>query len=124
MLITEASVATDRARRHVRQLCSHLDLVAQAHPQLQARVEWSDDHGVISVGTGRCTLRADPGLLTLRAEAADVASLRQLQQRIAGRLEQIGRRDQLTITWTPPQEHAEAPPDQQPDAEDHEGTPT
>jgi hypothetical protein len=49
---------------------------------------------------GRCTLRADPGVLTLRAEAADEEHLHQLQQRIADRLEQVGRRDRLTVTWT------------------------
>lgn len=43
---------------------------------------------VISLGTGRCTLRADPGVLTLRAEAPDEGSLRQIEQRVADRLEQ------------------------------------
>jgi hypothetical protein len=70
---------------------------------MQAHVEWSDDRGVISLAWGRCTRRADPGVLTLRAEAADEHSLHLLEQRVTDRLEQVGGRDRLTVTWTPPQ---------------------
>lgn len=104
MLIAEARVATERSGRYLVQLCRHIDLVAQRHPQMRAHVEWSDDRGVISFGRGRCTLRADSGVLILRAEAPDDESLHQLEQRVAGRLEQIGRRDRQTVTWTPPQD--------------------
>jgi len=103
MVIAEARVATGRSSRYLVQLCRHIRLVAQARPQMQAHVEWSDDRGVISFGWGRCTLRADPGMLALRAEAPDEDSLYQLAQRIADRLEQVGRRDRLTVTWTPAQ---------------------
>lgn len=102
MLIAEARVATERSSRYLVQLCRHIDLVAQRHPQMQAHVEWSDDRGVISFGGARCSLAADQSALTLRAEAPDEASLHQLEQRVADRLEQIGRRDQLTVTWNPP----------------------
>jgi hypothetical protein len=70
---------------------------------MQAHVEWSDDRGVISFHWGRCTLRADPAVLRLRAEAADEEGLHRLEQRVADRLEQVGRRDRLTVIWTPPQ---------------------
>ncbi len=100
MLITEARVATERSSRYLVQLCRHVKLMARMQPAMQAKVEWSDDRGVISSRWGRCTLHADPGVLTLRAEAADEASLQQLEQRIAGRLQQVGRRDRLTVTWT------------------------
>jgi hypothetical protein len=103
MLIAEASVATERSSRYLVQLCQHIHKVGRAHPQMQAHVEWSDDRGVISFHWGRCTLRADPGVLRLRAEAADAEGLHQLEQRVGGRLEQVGRRDRLTVTWTPPQ---------------------
>jgi hypothetical protein len=103
MLIAEATVETERSRRYLVQLCRHVSLVAKTHPQMQAHVDWSDDRGMISFGSGRCTLRADPGVLTLHAEAADEESLHQLEQRVADRLEQVGRRDRLTVTWTPPQ---------------------
>jgi hypothetical protein len=103
MLIAEARVATERSSRYLVQLCQHIHKVWRAHPQMQAHVEWSDDRGVISFHWGRCTLRADPGVLTLRAEAADEEGLHQLEQRVGGRLEQVGRRDRLTVTWTSPQ---------------------
>lgn len=102
MLIAEARVATERSSRYLVQLCRHIDLVAQRHPQMQAQVEWSDDRGVIGFGSARCSLDAEPGVLTLRAEAPDEASLHRLEQRVADRLEQIGRRDRLTVTWSPP----------------------
>jgi hypothetical protein len=100
MLIAEASVATERSNRYLIQLCQHVHKVGQAHPQMRAHVDWSDDRGVISLDRGRCTLRAGPGVLTLRAEAPDEESLHRLEQRVAGRLEQVGRRDHLRVTWT------------------------
>jgi hypothetical protein len=102
MLVAEGRVETERASRYLVQLCRHIHLAAQQNPRMQAQVDWSDDRGVISFGWGRCTLRADPGALTLRAEAPDEERLHQLQQRVTDRLQQIGRRDRLTVTWTPP----------------------
>jgi hypothetical protein len=116
MLIAEASVATERSSRYLVQLCQHIDKVGRAHPQMQAHVEWSDDRGVISFGLGRCTLRADPDTLNLRAEAPDEESLHQLEQRVTDRLEQVGRRDRLTVTWTPPRRAVERLPRQPPAA--------
>jgi hypothetical protein len=107
MLIAEANVETERSSRYLVQLCRHVNLVAQTHPQMLAHVEWSDDSGVISFGWGRYALRADPGVLTLRAEAPDEENLHQLEQRVADRLEQVGRRDRLTVTWTQPRDAAE-----------------
>jgi hypothetical protein len=107
MLIAEAHVETERSSRYLVQLCQHLNKVGRAHPQMQAHVEWSDDRGVISFDWGRCTLRALPDLLTLRAEAPDEESLHRLEQRVADRLEQVGRRDHLTVTWTAPQSAGE-----------------
>lgn len=118
MLIAEASVATERSSRYLVQLCRHVGLVAQTRPEMQAQVEWSDDRGVISFGSGRCTLRAEPGVLTLRAEAPDEESLHHLEQRIADRLEQAGRRDRLTVAWTPARRAGEQP--SRPLADDHD----
>jgi hypothetical protein len=109
VLIAEASVATERSSRYLVQLCRHVGLVAQTRPEMQAHVEWSDDRGVISFGSGRCTLRAEPGVLTLRAEAPNEESLHDLEQRIADRLEQAGRRDRLTVVWTPARRAGERP---------------
>jgi hypothetical protein len=114
MLIAEANVETERPGRYLVQLCQHLDKVGRAHPQMQVQVEWSDDRGVISIDRGRCTLHALPGVLQLRAEARDEDTLHRLEQRIADRLEQVGRRDQLRVTWIPLrgawEETAEPPP--------------
>ena len=112
MLIAEASVATERPSRYLVQLCRHVNLVAQRNPQMGAHVEWSDDRGVISFGWGRCTLRALPGVLGLRAEAPDEEGLHRLEQRVAEKLEQVGARDRLTVTWTPPQGAGEQLPRQ------------
>lgn len=101
MPIAEARVATDRSSRYLVQLCQHVNLAAQAHPQMRAHAEWSDDQGLISFGSRRCALRADPGGLTLRAEAPDEKGLHELEQRVADRLLQVGRRDHLTVTWIP-----------------------
>jgi hypothetical protein len=103
MLSTEARVETERSSRYLGQVCRHISKIARARPQMHAYAEWSDYRGVISFGWGRCTLRAEPGLLTLRAEAPDEESLRQIQQRVADRLQRFGRRDHLTVTWAPPQ---------------------
>jgi hypothetical protein len=50
---------------------------------------------------GQCTLQAAPGMLTLRAEAADQDSLALIKDLVAGRLEKFGRREHLTVTWRP-----------------------
>lgn len=101
MRTAEASVATERSGRYLVQLCRHLDLASRTSPRLRAQVSWSEANGEISFDWGRCTLRAGRGVLALRAEAQDVESLHRLEQRIAERLQQIGRRDRLTVTWTP-----------------------
>jgi hypothetical protein len=108
MLIAEARVETTRSGRYIDQLCQHVSRVAEARPQMQADVEWSDDRGVISFGWGgRCTLRADPRVLSLRAEAPDEEGLRQVLDQVSERLERFGRRDHLRVTWTSPQGVAE-----------------
>jgi len=51
---------------------------------------------------GQWTGRATPDTLTLRAEATDEKNLQRIQDLLAGRLEKIGRRDHLTVTWQRP----------------------
>jgi hypothetical protein len=76
---------------------------------MQARVEWTQDQGVISFGGGRCTLRATPGVLTLRAEASDAAGLQRVERRVAQRLKRLARNDRLTVTWAPTHGAVEMP---------------
>ena len=101
MLTAEACVETDRCSRYLDQLCRHVSKVAEVHPQMQARVEWSDEQGEITFAWGgRCSLGAERGFLSLRAEAPDEDSLRRVQDRLTERLERFWRRDQVTVTWT------------------------
>ena len=116
MLIAEARVQTERSGRYLVQLCQHVDKLGRARPQLQAHAEWSEDRGLISFGWGRCMLRALPGVLTLRAEAADEDALRRVESPIGARLVGIGRRDQLRVTWTPPRAAGEQPVETPPGA--------
>lgn len=125
MLTSQARVATDRAGRYLAQLCEHGGKMG--HPALRRfrghghdraggddggppevrRAEWSefgadaevDASGVIDFGWGRCTLRATAGELLLRAEADDERSLRRIEEGIAARVQRIGRRDMLSVTW-------------------------
>jgi hypothetical protein len=103
MLIAQARVETERPSRYLVQLCrhaNHMNQAAPVRPEMQAHARWSDAHGVISVGSGRCILRAEPGALLLRVEAPDEQTLRWVQHGVAHRLERFGRRDRLTVTWT------------------------
>jgi hypothetical protein len=42
------------------------------------------------------------GTLTVRAEAGSAASLRRIQDLLTTRLEKLGKREHLTLTWQPP----------------------
>lgn len=111
----EAHVATDRASRYLTQLCSHLNHMGPGRaghggdpgndhragptrPTVE-HVDHSDAYGSIRFTGGSCTLRATADLLTLRIDAEDDDSLRRLQDGLTTRLEKIGRRDQLMVTW-------------------------
>jgi hypothetical protein len=65
-------------------------------------VEWSDTDGTVRLNWGRWTLHATAGTLVVRAEAEDEESLRRIQDLLAKRLETIGRREHLAVTWQRP----------------------
>jgi hypothetical protein len=106
---SEAHIRTDRAGRYLTQLCrhtaqlSHLDHrnrhAADAPVRMPRGAEFSDTDGVINFDNGRCTLHATGEELILRAEADDPGDLRLMQDAIAARLQRIGGRDQLSVTW-------------------------
>lgn len=113
MFSSQARIPTDRATRYLAQLGKHTGQLGRlplhrmqrhghgaAQPDV-AHGEWSDTEGVIAFGQGRCTLRATDDALILRAEAADTAQLLRIQEGVARRLEGIGRRDRLTVSWGP-----------------------
>ncbi|RZB14304.1 DUF2218 domain-containing protein [Streptomyces sp. F001] len=130
MPTAEARIETERPSRYLVQLCKHFsnkgrhlgrrlhghsggdgqalrDMRAVAE---QAQVEWSDTEGQVTLPWGRITLRAAPGVLMLRAEAAEDDDLRRLQDLAAGHVERFGRRDGLLVNWQPTDMPA-APPE-------------
>ncbi len=110
MPTAEVHVTTERASRYLVQLCEHLNQIGQHHgnrprmhagappPQVQ-RVEWSDSLGTVTFDCGHCTVQATPEALSLRVEASDAERLLRMQDMLALRLETIGRRDGVTVTW-------------------------
>lgn len=123
MPTAETQVTTDRASRYLVQLCRHLNQMSGMRHRAPTRhgsqapaieqVDWSDTTGTIRFAQGTCTLHAGDDALTLRVEAEDEDTLRQLQEGIARRLNTIGRRDNLTVHWpqlpttdSPPPEEA------------------
>jgi hypothetical protein len=113
MPTSHAHVRTDRAGRYLAQLCNHGSQLARipvdrhrAHgdggpPPAVQRADCSETDGLIDFGWGRCTLRATDDALILTAEADDMQKLHQIQDGVARRLERIGRRDRLTLSWRP-----------------------
>jgi hypothetical protein len=117
MLIAEATVKTDHPGRYLVQLCKHASKMGRhlhqrprshadgdAPPEIR-HAEWSDTDGIVTLSWGQWTVHATLGALTLRAEADTRENLRRIQDLVTARLEKIGSRDHLTVTWQP----AEAP---------------
>ena len=111
MPIARTEVSTDRASRYLLQICEHLNQISDHarhgatahanHPLQVRRVEWTDQHGVIELPAGRCTLDATEDTLTITVAADEADELRRMQDLIATRFETIGWRDNLTLTWLP-----------------------
>ncbi len=113
MLTAEAVIATEHPERYLARLGKHaakmgsgLSHQPRAHasdrPRPEVRhAEWSATSGSVKLNLGGWTMQAAPGMLRLRAEATDEASLRAIQDMLATRLEKFGRREHLTVTWQP-----------------------
>ena len=113
MQTAEAQVETERPSRYLVQLCRHANEMGdhlghrpRAHsggpaPEIR-HVEWSDTDGIVRMDWGQWTMHATTDTLTLRAEADDEENLRRIQELVARRLETIGRRDHLKVTWQRP----------------------
>lgn len=98
MPVVEGYAETARAARYVEQLSSHF-----GHEPGGMKVLASEPGQlVVDLGGATWSLRADPAGLTLRVESADASLLTRLSARVAERIEQIGRRDGLTVHWQPP----------------------
>ena len=111
----QARVPTDRASRYLEQLCSHLSQIsghagdhahqAQHGPSDQPRivtVGWTENRGVITFDRGAIRLHATGDALEVLVEAQGESALAQLKRAFGARLEMIGRRDELSLTWYRP----------------------
>ena len=114
MLSTEADIQTEHGARYLARLCGHAGKMGAAGHRLRRRrpssahgdtppevrsVECSETEGTVTLDRGRWTMRARPGRLTVRAEAADEESLRRIQALLTRRLQDLGRREHLTVAW-------------------------
>jgi hypothetical protein len=119
MRTAEARVQTDHPDRYLVQLCQHASkmgrrlshrprahAVGGAAPEIH-HAEWSGTYGIVTLSWGRWSMRAAPGILTLRAEAASQENLQRIQDLVAARLEKIGRRDHLSVSWQPAEASAD-----------------
>ncbi|HEV2344093.1 MAG TPA: DUF2218 domain-containing protein [Actinocrinis sp.] len=115
MRTSQARVTTDRASRYLAQLSEHGQKMnhrglhrfrGHGHaddggpPEVRHAERSSDTDGVIDFGWGRCVLHATDTELLLRAEADEEQHLRRIEDGIAARVQRIGRRDGLSVTWT------------------------
>ena len=111
MLTAEAVIRTEHPDQYLARLGKHAAKMAsglrhrprahgsgQAPPGIQT-AEWSGTRGTVTLNWGRWTAEAAPGMLTLRAEAADAENLQKIQDMLTTRLENFGRREHLTIAW-------------------------
>ena len=118
MLTAQADIQTDHAARYLERVCGHAGKMGAighrlGHPQAShargggppevRHVACSGTEGTVSLSCGQWTMRALPGVLAIRAEAADEQSLRRIQDLLTARLQKFGRREQLTVTWRRPE---------------------
>src|SRR5438105_999919 len=114
MPAAEAIIETEDPARYLARLCQHASQMGQrlrhhrprrhgngAEPPEVQHAEWSGTNGLVRLNCGQWTMKAIPGALRLRAEAADEENLRRIQDLITTRLKNFGRREHLTVTWRP-----------------------
>ena len=114
MFTAEADIQTEYDARYLARLCGHAGKMGTAGPRLGHRprsharggappeirqVECSETEGTVSLDCGQWTMRASPGLLAVRAEAADQENLRRIQDLLTARLQKFGRQERLTVNW-------------------------
>jgi hypothetical protein len=99
MLIAEAEVQTEHASRYVAELCEQFSERSRAKPELGVRVERTGGQGTVDFGWGRCTMRAGATVPAPRAQAEDLAGLRQVQELVRRHLEKHGEAEGLTLHW-------------------------
>ena len=115
MLSAEAHIDTDRPSRYLVQLCEHAAAMgrgghgARMHPgaspagrEVDVQAEWTDTRGRLTFAPwGECTLTADADALSLRIDARDETGLRNIRDILTKDVHRVGRRDNLTVIWSP-----------------------
>ena len=81
---------------------------ADVPPEVR-HVQCSRERGNRQPDWGQWTMRALPGLLAIRAEAADEENLQRIQDLLTARLQNFGRREHLTVSWRRPEEATPGP---------------
>ena len=89
---SEARVITHRPAVYLQRLCKHFAMKTPA--------EFDDQRGAVQFAMGACELHVEPEALLLRAQAADQASLAQVQHIVGDHLERFGHHDRLQVAWT------------------------
>jgi uncharacterized protein len=92
ILTTRADVRTDVPERYAKQLVSHLG----------RRVEFTVDgpRSTADIAGGTGIVEVGDGVLTLRAQAPDAATLDRVQHVLGSHLERFGQRNELVVVWT------------------------
>ena len=121
MFTATAVVRTEHAERYLARLGGHVAKMGRhwghrlhghsgRHKPPEVRhMEWSATSGTVQMDWGSWTVQAAAGTLRVQAEAVDETSLRHIQALLAARLENLGRREQLTVRWQPPGPPAASP---------------
>lgn len=92
MHTSTATVATDRAGRYIKQLCSHFSKKAES------TFDETSGHTVFEFG--QCRMAATPTTLELTVSADDEELLGRVKYVVADHLERFGARDQLSVAWS------------------------
>lgn len=116
MRTAESRIETAQASRYLTQLCQHAKKFSSkfGHGHLRAlhgggggprpeirQVDSTDTDGTLTLSWGTCTLHATPDALTVHVTAETDENLVRIQELITADLERFGRREDLTVTWTP-----------------------
>ena len=124
MLTVQADIQTVHAARYLSRLAGHASKMGEAGHRLGHRrpsrasangppevrhVQRSENEATVSLSWGQWTMRALPGLLAIRAEAADEENLKRIQDLLTARLQSLGRREHLTVSWRRPEEATTVP---------------
>jgi hypothetical protein len=91
MPASHATVATDRAARYLKQLCSHFDRKADS--------TYDDSTGHTVFAFGECRMVAQPEALVIDVQAPDEAQLAKVEYVVGDHLERFAKRDGLTAHW-------------------------